>query len=95
MCESKEDKMEALIPEMYARHFLKMLVAQDIFRFHLIETVQRTWKERLFTWPWRPWIKYKNQWKEIEPLDSPTDTIYIARTQTEAEKILERIKPNE
>lgn len=23
------------------------------------ETVQRSWKERLFTWPWKPWRRTK------------------------------------
>ena len=27
----------------------------------------RTWRERLFTWPWRPWRKWEDgpSWKEI------------------------------
>lgn len=26
---------------------------------YLADTVLRTWKERLFSWPWRPWKKTK------------------------------------
>ncbi len=24
----------------------------------LIETYRRSWRERLFTWPWRPWVRW-------------------------------------
>ncbi len=28
---------------------------------------KRTWKERLFSWPWMPWVKYKvTKLQEIE-----------------------------
>jgi hypothetical protein len=26
-----------------------------------IKTVSRSWRERLFTWPWRPWVKTKEE----------------------------------
>lgn len=26
---------------------------------HVIEMVPRTWKERLWSWPWKPWVKEK------------------------------------
>lgn len=29
------------------------------------KTVERTWFERLFSWPWRPWVRTKTIMKEI------------------------------
>lgn len=26
---------------------------------HKVEVIKKTWKERLFSWPWRPWRKTK------------------------------------
>lgn len=32
--------------------------------------VRRTWKERLFSWPWRPWVAYK---------EVPTSSVYLLK----------------
>ncbi len=42
-------------------HFQGMKVIESVWATQPGEpkTVQRTWKERLLTWPWRPWITTK------------------------------------
>jgi hypothetical protein len=39
------------------------------------ETVIRTWKERLFSWPWKPFKKFKTITKPNEGYFSCGDTI--------------------
>jgi len=35
-------------------------------------SVKRTWRERLFSWPWRPWQTTKMITKQI-----PSDEVYV------------------
>jgi len=39
------------------------------------ETVGRSWKERLCSWPWRPWRKTK-------VVQAPSDKVYRMNTNT-------------
>ncbi len=50
----------------------------DIFGIQIIENPSmvdhhsriRPWKERLFTWPWRPWVR-------VAVWQTPSDKIYL------------------
>ena len=47
--------------EKFGKMFPNLLGIQiktDNF-LHSTITVNRTWKERLFSWPWEPWVKIK------------------------------------
>jgi hypothetical protein len=50
----------------------------DLFGIQIVETESlvdthsrvRPWKERLFSWPWKPWVK-------IVVWQTPSETIYL------------------
>jgi hypothetical protein len=38
---------------------------------------QRSWRERLWSWPWCPWVKTKI----VEEIHADLDTVYLVNTE--------------
>lgn len=36
-----------------------------IEQFPIKTKIKKTWKERLSSWPWKPWVKYRYEYKEF------------------------------
>ena len=61
----------------------------DLFGIQIIEDSNmvdphsrvRTWRERLFSWPWRPWIKTL-VW------NTPSEKIYLMKLDNFTEKLI-------
>jgi hypothetical protein len=56
--------------------------------YTLIITVRRSWKKRLFSWPWRPWVATREIHEKIElpdvikaPLKSPPHAQAVSRVK--------------
>ena len=61
-----------LIPKLYAQWYLKMIEYQSVFK---PEFRKRTWRKRLFSWPWKPFRKYEIVEPEIN--NDPQDRVHI------------------
>lgn len=78
MCESpEEDRMKwgELSPRLAERIVLHELERTEKFlkfwdRFYM--DAPRTFRERWFSWPWRPWIKIKRVLKPLPPASGKT-----------------------
>jgi len=57
------ENINAFLPEIWGSFIDKLLVTESFFENMFMITVNRTWAERLFSWPWRPWIKTKRVFK--------------------------------
>jgi hypothetical protein len=61
----------------------------DLFGIQIIEDVNmvdshsrlKTWRERLFSWPWRPWVKYV-VWQ------TPSKKFYLMKMDEINEKLI-------
>lgn len=66
------------VPSFWAERFTKMVLGESLFQRFLPKPIRRTWRERLFTLPWRPW----RAWKLPEykpPAHRPQDRVKIRR----------------
>ena len=63
---------ENIIPELWAKEFERQAKACDWFFDTFYTTVDRTWKERLFSLPWKPFRTKKLIEKKTDGIRSDT-----------------------
>jgi len=52
---------------------------------YMVDLVKRTWKERLFSWPWKPQKKYNRvPSEEVYILKRSSDSVIVCHPMTEA-----------
>jgi len=58
-----------MIPELiesYQKELNERLLRRALLWDYFRCVVARSWRERLFSWPWRPWVKTKWVFKKSE-----------------------------
>ena len=77
--ETSKEKHSPYIPPIWAKKIIEV-VGHSLFHDNFLEWRDRTWKERLFTIPWRPLRKQELVFKE--PVDiTAKDKVRVHKCQ--------------
>lgn len=54
----EDDKVMSYVTKLWSQRAAQTWSEPTVFSRLLPVTTERTWRERLFTRPWRPWVRY-------------------------------------
>jgi len=58
----------SLLTDAWLEKLLRFYIHESLFA---PKVVKRSWRERLLSWPWRPWRKTELDWSEWEREPGP------------------------
>jgi len=57
--------MSDFISEIWSKRLVDKFLNDSVFSRFAPKIIPRTWKQRLFSWPWEPWRSYKVIWPDL------------------------------